>query len=154
MILDFSFLWMNNFYLAKFEMARDITENESSDDVQTKSVQATLYIEKIILLSNKKIGQDEISYMQVCIRHIFLLLFLSIGFSWGMWDAKFFYRLISTDFQRTARSTKNLPNTFFQLLIMAQKLHLFFQERMHSFLLNSDWMHSKILSNMRQNLRF
>ena len=56
---------MNQLYLAKVDMARDITENEPSDEVQTYSVQATLYIEKIILLSNKKIGQDEISYIQV-----------------------------------------------------------------------------------------
>ena len=56
---------MNQLYLAKVDMARDITENEPSDEVQTNTVQATLYIEKIILLSNKKIGQDEISYIQV-----------------------------------------------------------------------------------------
>ena len=56
---------MNNLYLAKIEMARDITEEDPNEDVQTNIVQATLYIEKIILLSNKKIGQDEISYIQV-----------------------------------------------------------------------------------------
>ena len=56
---------MNNLYLAKIEMARDITEEDPNKDVQTNIVQATLYIEKIILLSNKKIGQDEISYIQV-----------------------------------------------------------------------------------------
>ena len=58
-------LEMNNLYLAKIEMARDITEEDPNEDVQTNIVQATLYIEKIILLSNKKIGQDEISYIQV-----------------------------------------------------------------------------------------
>ena len=58
---------MNQLYVAKVEMARDITETEPSDEVQTNTVQATLYIEKIILLSNKKIGQDEISYIQVII---------------------------------------------------------------------------------------
>ena len=46
-------------------MARDITEEDPNEDVQTNIVQATLYIEKIILLSNKKIGQDEISFIQV-----------------------------------------------------------------------------------------
>ena len=56
---------MNNLYLAKVEMARDITENDTNEDAQTNIIEATLYIEKIILLSNKKIGQDEISYIQV-----------------------------------------------------------------------------------------
>ena len=56
---------MNNLYLAKVEMARDITENDTTEDAQTNIIEATLYIEKIILLSNKKIGQDEISYIQV-----------------------------------------------------------------------------------------
>ena len=56
---------MNNLYLAKIEMTRDITEEDPNEDIQTNIVQATLYIEKIILLSNKKIGQDEISYIQV-----------------------------------------------------------------------------------------
>ena len=51
---------MNNLYLAKVEMARDITENDTTEDAQTNIIEATLYIEKIILLSNKKIGQDEI----------------------------------------------------------------------------------------------
>ena len=59
---------MNNLYLAKIEMARDITEEDPNEDVQTNIVQATLYIEKIILLSNKKIGQDEISYVQVTLK--------------------------------------------------------------------------------------
>ena len=58
---------MNQLYVAKVEMARDITETEPSDEAQTNTVQATLYIEKIILLSNKKIGQYEISYIQVII---------------------------------------------------------------------------------------
>ena len=49
-------------------MARDITEEDPNEDVQTNIVQATLYIEKIILLSNKKIGQDEISYIQVTLK--------------------------------------------------------------------------------------
>ena len=56
---------MNNLYLAKIEMTRDITEEDPNEDIQTNIVQATLYIDKIILLSNKKIGQDEISYIQV-----------------------------------------------------------------------------------------
>ena len=56
---------MNNLYLAKVEMARDITENDTTEDIQTNIIEATLYIENIILLSNKKIGQDEISYIQV-----------------------------------------------------------------------------------------
>ena len=59
---------MNNLYLAKIEMARDITEEDPNEDVQTNIVQSTLYIEKIILLSNKKIGQDEISYIQVTLK--------------------------------------------------------------------------------------
>ena len=59
---------MNNLYLSKIEMARDITEEDPNEDVQTNIVQATLYIEKIILLSNKKIGQDEISYIQVTLK--------------------------------------------------------------------------------------
>ena len=59
---------MNNLYLAKIEMARDITEEDPNEDVQTNILQATLYIEKIILLSNKKIGQDEISYIQVTLK--------------------------------------------------------------------------------------
>ena len=59
---------MNNLYLAKIEMARDITEEDPNEGVQTNIVQATLYIEKIILLSNKKIGQDEISYVQVTLK--------------------------------------------------------------------------------------
>ena len=65
---------MNQLYLAKVDMARDITENEPSDEVQTNTVQATLYIEKIILLSNKKIGQDEISYIHKKIPKILLIL--------------------------------------------------------------------------------
>ena len=56
---------MNNLYLAKVEMARDITENDTTENSQTNIIEATLYIKKNILLSNKKIGQDEISYIQV-----------------------------------------------------------------------------------------
>ena len=54
-------------YLSKIEMARDITDPETdpNQDAQTNVVTATFFIEKVILLSNKKIGQDEIRYIQV-----------------------------------------------------------------------------------------
>ena len=57
-------------------MARDITEEDPNEDVQTNIVQATLYIEKIILLSNKKIGQDEISYIQVTLKNIITNIYI------------------------------------------------------------------------------
>ena len=57
-------------------MARDITEEDPNEDVQTNIVQATLYIEKIILLSNKKIGQDEISYIQVTFKNIITNIYI------------------------------------------------------------------------------
>ena len=48
-------------------MARDITDPEADQyqDVQTNVVKATFFFEKIILLSNKKIGQYDIKYLQV-----------------------------------------------------------------------------------------
>eukprot|EP00092_Neocalanus_flemingeri_P027614 GFUD01029963.1.p1 GENE.GFUD01029963.1~~GFUD01029963.1.p1 ORF type:complete len:554 (-),score=119.52 GFUD01029963.1:50-1711(-) len=54
-------------YLSKIEMARDITDPETdpNQDVHTNVVKATFFLEKIILLSNKKVGQDEITYIQV-----------------------------------------------------------------------------------------
>ena len=93
---------MNNLYLAKIEMARDITEEDPNEDVQTNIVQATLYIEKIILLSNKKIGQDEISYIQVTLKKIITNIYI------------YFYRSISVNYQRTVQLPKNPQNTFFQ----------------------------------------
>ena len=46
-------------------MARDITENDRNEDTSANIITATLFVEKILLLSNKKLGQEEITYIQV-----------------------------------------------------------------------------------------
>ena len=46
------------------ERDKDAKETENQD-FQTDVVKATFFIEKIILVSKKKIGQDEIKYLQV-----------------------------------------------------------------------------------------
>ena len=56
---------MNNTYFSKIDMARDITENDQNEDTPANIITATLFVEKILLLSNKKLGQEEITYIQV-----------------------------------------------------------------------------------------
>ena len=46
-------------------MARYITENDQNEDTPANIITATLFVEKILLLSNKKLGQEEITYIQV-----------------------------------------------------------------------------------------
>ena len=56
---------MNNTYFSKIDMARDITENDQNEETPANIITSTLFVEKILLLSNKKLGQDEITYIQV-----------------------------------------------------------------------------------------